>query len=66
MMMDNGNAAAGLQTKLANDRQLIDVAVVFHSGYGHTERQAAAVRQGIEDVDGARALLLTADEASTR
>ncbi|GAB2186947.1 flavodoxin family protein [Roseibium sp. LAB1] len=66
-MMDDGNALAGLQkTNTTNNRHTVDIAVVFHSGYGHTERQAAAVKAGVEDVDGAHALLLTVDEALTR
>jgi multimeric flavodoxin WrbA len=42
------------------------IAIVYHSGYGHTRRQAEAVRYGVEQVEGAEALLLTADEAQTR
>ncbi len=41
------------------------VAIVYHSGYGHTRRQAEAVKAGIAKVKGAQALLLTADEAQT-
>ena len=44
----------------------ITVAVIFHSGYGHTARQAEAVRRGIERVAGASALYLTSDEAQRR
>ena len=39
------------------------IAIVYQSGYGHTARQAAAVKEGVEQVDGAEALLLTVDEA---
>jgi multimeric flavodoxin WrbA len=42
------------------------VAIVYHSGYGHTARQAEAVRRGVEQVPGAVALHLTSDEAQTR
>ncbi|MBI1355296.1 MAG: hypothetical protein GC160_13185 [Acidobacteria bacterium] len=42
------------------------VAIVFHSGYGHTRRQAEAVRCGVEQVAEARALLLSVDEAPAR
>ncbi|MGY5776920.1 flavodoxin family protein [Rhizobium sp. LEGMi135b] len=38
------------------------IAIVYHSGYGHTGRQAEAVRAGVEEVDGAEAMLLTVDE----
>jgi len=41
------------------------IAVVYHSGYGHTGRQAAAVKAGVEQVEGAEALLLTVEEAPT-
>ena len=44
----------------------ITVAVIFHSGYGHTARQAEAVRRGVERVAGASALYLTSDEAQGR
>jgi hypothetical protein len=44
----------------------ITVAVIFHSGFGHTARQAEAVRRGIERVAGASALYLTSDEAQGR
>ncbi|WP_091449255.1 flavodoxin family protein [Actinokineospora iranica] len=36
----------------------VSVAVAFHSGFGHTARQAAAVAAGVEAVPGARAVLL--------
>jgi multimeric flavodoxin WrbA len=42
------------------------VAIVFHSGRGHTARQAEAVRLGVAHVQGAEALLLTVDEALER
>ncbi|SED87512.1 Multimeric flavodoxin WrbA [Rhizobiales bacterium GAS188] len=42
------------------------VAIVYHSGYGHTERQAEAVKAGVEQVEGAEGLLLTVEEAQTR
>ena len=44
----------------------IRVAIVFHSGYGHTQRQAEAVKTGVEQVEGAEALLLTVEEAQQR
>ncbi|TWB62052.1 multimeric flavodoxin WrbA [Rhizobium sp. ERR 922] len=37
------------------------IAIVYHSGYGHTGRQAEAVRAGVEEVDGAEPMLLTVD-----
>ncbi|MBN8952016.1 MULTISPECIES: flavodoxin family protein [unclassified Rhizobium] len=39
------------------------IAIVYHSGYGHTGRQAEAVRAGIDEIDGVEAMLLTVDEA---
>lgn len=42
------------------------IAVIYHSGYGHTARQAEAVKAGIEAVGGTRCLLLTVDDASAR
>ncbi|KYF70096.1 MULTISPECIES: flavodoxin family protein [Sorangium] len=44
----------------------VRVAIIYHSGYGHTGRQAEAVRAGVEQVEGADALLLTVEEAQTR
>ena len=44
----------------------VTIAVLFHSGFGHTARQAEAVRRGIERVGGAYALYLTSDEAQGR
>jgi len=41
------------------------IAIVYHSGYGHTRRQAEAVKSGVEQVEGAEALLLTVEEAQT-
>lgn len=42
------------------------IAIVYHSGYGHTERQAEAVKAGVDQVEGAKALLLTVEDAQTR
>jgi NAD(P)H dehydrogenase (quinone) len=42
------------------------IAIVYHSGNGHTRRQAEAVKAGVEQVDGTEALLLSVDEAQTR
>ncbi|KAA1178540.1 flavodoxin family protein [Rhizobium tropici] len=38
------------------------IAIVYHSGYGHTGRQAEAVRAGVEQVDGVEAMLLAVDK----
>lgn len=42
------------------------IAIVYHSGYGHTARQAEAVKAGVARVKDAEALLLTVEEAPTR
>jgi len=42
------------------------IAIVYHSGYGHTRRQAEAVKSGVEQVEATEAVLLTAEEAQTR
>ncbi|WP_152897249.1 flavodoxin family protein [Pseudomonas piscis] len=42
------------------------VAVVYHSGYGHTERQARAVAEGVALVPGVQALLLDLEQAAAQ
>lgn len=42
------------------------IAIVYHSGYGHTARQAEAVMVGVSQVDGAVAQLLSVEEAQVR
>ncbi len=44
----------------------VQIAVIYHSMYGHTARQADAVRAGVERIRGAEALLLTTEEAPHR
>lgn len=44
----------------------IRVAIVYHSGYGHTARQAEAVAEGVRQAGGACALLLPVEEAQRR
>jgi NAD(P)H dehydrogenase (quinone) len=44
----------------------IRVAIVYHSGYGHTRRQAEAVCEGVGQVPGTEALLLSIEEAQRR
>ncbi|HEY9101203.1 flavodoxin family protein [Chitinimonas sp.] len=43
---------------IANSR----VAVVYHSGYGHTAKQAQAIAQGIASVEGVESLLISVDQ----
>ncbi|MFN4276044.1 MAG: flavodoxin family protein [Ferrovibrio sp.] len=42
------------------------VAIVYHSGYGHTQKQAEAVAEGVARVAGAKALLIPVAEAEER
>jgi len=42
------------------------IAVVYHSGYGHTAVQAEAVARGAKKVAGAEVTLLTSDEAQQK
>lgn len=42
------------------------IAIVYHTGYGHTGRQAEAVRSGVASVDGTDPLLLSVEEAVSR
>lgn len=42
------------------------VAIVFHSAYGHTARQAAAVKEGVDRTAGARGILVPCEEAPAR
>ena len=44
----------------------VRIAIVFHSGYGHTARQAAAVAAGVAEIRGAQTLLLSVEDAQTR
>mgnify|MGYP003630130093 CR=1 FL=1 len=44
----------------------VRVAIVYHSGYGHTAKQAEGVKRGVESVEGAEALLMDIDEAQSR
>ena len=40
----------------------VKTCVVFHSGYGHTAKQAEAVLQGMRDVDGVEASLVPVED----
>ncbi len=39
------------------------VAIVYHSGFGHTKLQAEAVHRGAASIEGVEAVLLTTEEA---
>ncbi|MES9968661.1 MAG: NAD(P)H-dependent oxidoreductase, partial [Candidatus Thiodiazotropha sp.] len=41
------------------------VAIVYHSGFGHTKLQAEAVHRGAASVSGVEAVLLTTEEAGS-
>ena len=43
-----------------------NVAVVYHSGYGHTKALAEAVAEGVQSIGGATAALIPVDEAEGR
>lgn len=43
----------------------VRVAIVYHSGFGHTAKQAEAVKRGVEKVTGASALFLTSEAAQS-
>jgi NAD(P)H dehydrogenase (quinone) len=45
---------------------MADVAIVYHSGFGHTKLQAEAVHRGAASVAGVEAKLLTTEEAIAR
>ncbi len=45
---------------------MVKVAIVYHSGFGHTRVQAEAVLSGIEQVAGAEATLVPVEEHETR
>ena len=38
------------------------IAIVYHSGFGHTAKQAEAVGQGVDSVAGAKAILISVDK----
>jgi multimeric flavodoxin WrbA len=47
-------------------RNAVQIAIVYHSGWGHTAKQAEAVRRGVEKVAGASTLFLTSEDAQSR
>ncbi|MFG1393909.1 flavodoxin family protein [Xanthobacter agilis] len=42
------------------------VAIVYHSGYGHTKVQAEAVLAGIKEVDAVEGVLISVDEVDSK
>ncbi|AMB47479.1 flavodoxin family protein [Methylobacterium sp. AMS5] len=51
---------------VAQTEDNICVVIVYHSGYGHTARQAEAVAEGVRQVAGSSSLLLSVEEAQQR
>jgi multimeric flavodoxin WrbA len=45
---------------------IVKIAIVYHSGFGHTARQAEAVKRGVEKIAKASTLFLTSEEAQSR
>jgi multimeric flavodoxin WrbA len=43
---------------------MITILIVYHSQSGHTEQMARAVAEGVQAIDGARALVIRAGEAT--
>ncbi|MBN9565794.1 MAG: flavodoxin family protein [Alphaproteobacteria bacterium] len=44
---------------------MVEIAIVYHSGYGHTAKQAEWVAKGVEEVAGSKAHVINADQADT-
>ncbi len=57
------NAVTHAVTSVSNAPK---VAVVYHSGYGHTKKQAEAVAAGAASVAGAKVALIPVEEAEAR
>ncbi|HEX9461670.1 MAG TPA: flavodoxin family protein [Alphaproteobacteria bacterium] len=58
--------AHGTNTNIARAQNVARVAVVYHSGYGHTKIQAEAVARGAESVPGTQVALIPVDQAEAR
>ncbi len=41
---------------------MVEIAIVYHSGYGHTAKQAEWVAKGVEEVSGSQAHLIRVDQ----
>jgi len=48
------------------ERQMVSVAVVYHSGYGHTKAVAESVARGAGQAPGTRVVLVPVEEAEAR
>lgn len=61
--MSFGMTVRSTKLMMIKDSSAVCVAIVYHTGYGHTARQAEAVRQGVEEVNGVTSLLMSVEEA---
>jgi NAD(P)H dehydrogenase (quinone) len=50
----------------STEKSMAIVAIVYHSGYGHTKLQAEAVHRGAGSVAGVEARLYTSEEAISK
>lgn len=41
---------------------MVSIAIVYHSGYGHTAKQAKAVAEGVNSVEGVQAALVPVED----
>lgn len=51
---------------MSEKTKTVIVAIIYHSGYGHTKKLATAVAQGVDNIENATSLLLDVDEAQTK
>jgi uncharacterized spore protein YtfJ len=48
------------------ERQMVSVAVVYHSGYGHTKAVAESVARGAGQAPGTKVALIPVEDAEVR
>jgi multimeric flavodoxin WrbA len=67
LLKGKGNPMAhGTDIDLKGPQNWARVAVVYHSGYGHTKIQAEAVARGAESVAGTQVALIPVDQVEAR
>lgn len=64
--MFSGMTPGSTELMVIKNSAPVCVAIVYHTGYGHTGRQAEAVRQGVEEVNGVTPLLMSVEDAEKR
>jgi NAD(P)H dehydrogenase (quinone) len=64
--MSSGMTLRSAELMVIRNSAPVCVAIVYHTGFGHTGRQAEAVRQGVQEVDGVTPLLMSVEEAENR